>query len=100
MARGRFVIRDTFDGFLFGYCDGTFRMRVAHGIDGRAATLHSLADDLRHRLIDGTGMSFFLGDAELGQHVDDLVRGDLQLPGQLIDANFTHKKGQHTPRCR
>jgi hypothetical protein len=58
---------------------------------GARSTLHPLPDYFRHRLIDGAGMGFLLGDTELGQHVDDGVRGDLQLPCELIDSNFTHK---------
>jgi hypothetical protein len=55
------------------------------------ATLHPLADYFRHRFVNGAGVSLFLGNAELGQHVDDRVRGDLKLPCELIDSNFTHK---------
>jgi hypothetical protein len=62
---------------------------ASHG--GARTTLHPLTDYFRHWLIHGTGVGFLLGHAELGQHVDDGVRGDLQLPCELIDSNFTHK---------
>ncbi len=58
------------------------------------STLHPLPDDFCHRLINGAGVGLLFGDAELGQHVDDGVRGDLKLPGQLIDSDFTHKYRQ------
>jgi hypothetical protein len=75
------------------------KLRLGNG-DGRVgftahcsarSTLHPLPDYFRHRLINGAGVSFLLGNAELGQHVDDGMRGDLQLPCELIDSNFTHK---------
>jgi hypothetical protein len=76
----------------------TFELRLGDGDGcigfaahrGARATLHSLPYDFRHWLIDGAGMGFLLSDAELGQHVDDGMRGDLKLPGELIDSNFTH----------
>jgi hypothetical protein len=71
--------------------DGHGSISVPRSRDSSASTLHSLANDLRHRLIDGTGVSLFLGNAEPRQHVDDFVGGNLQLPCQLVDANFTHK---------
>jgi hypothetical protein len=41
--------------------------------------------------INRAGVSFFLGDTELGQHFDDLMRGDFQLPRQLVDSDFRHR---------
>jgi hypothetical protein len=73
------------------------RLGNGHGGVGFAAhrsarsTLHSLPDDFSHRLINGAGVGLLLANAELGQHVDDGMRGDLQLPCELIDSNFTHK---------
>ncbi len=73
------------------------RLGNGHGSIGFAAhgsarsTLHPLPDYFRHRLINGTGVGLLLGNAELWQHVDDGVRGDLKLPCELIDSNFTHK---------
>jgi hypothetical protein len=71
-----------------GDSDGTIGF-AAHG--GACTTLHPLTDDFRHWLINGTGVGFLLGYTELGQHVDDGMRGDFQLPCELIDSNFTHK---------
>jgi hypothetical protein len=66
--------------------------RVGFAAHGSArATLHPLADYFSYWLINGAGVRLFLGDTELGQHVDDGVRGDLKLPCELIDSNFTHK---------
>lgn len=35
-------------------------------------------------------MRFLLGDAELRQHVDQGMGEDIELPGQLVYANFAH----------
>jgi hypothetical protein len=37
-----------------------------------------------------TGVGLLLRDAQLGKHVDYRVGLHFQLPGQLVDANFTH----------
>ena len=59
------------------------------------SALHSLPDYLRDRLINGAGVRLLLGDTELGQHVDDGVRGlTSSSPGQLVDSNFTDKYRQ------
>ncbi len=75
------------------------RLRLGHGdrsigfaAHGSArSALHPLPDYFRHRVVNGTGVGLLLGNAELRQHVDDGVRGDLKLPCQLVDSNFTHK---------
>jgi hypothetical protein len=85
MPRGLFIL---LDGFGLGNGDGGVGF-APHG--SASATLHPLPDYFRHRLINRAGVGFLLGDTELGQHVDDGVRGDFQLPGELIDSNFTHK---------
>jgi hypothetical protein len=80
-----------------GFLDRLVPFRYGHGSVGFAAhggacsALHPLTDYFRHWLINGAGVGLLLGDAELGQHVDDGVRGDFQLPCELIDSNFTHK---------
>ena len=71
-----------------GYGHGSIGF-AAHGC--ACSALHPLTDYFRHWLINGAGVGLLLGDAELGQHVDDGVRGDLKLPCELIDSNFTHK---------
>ncbi len=35
-------------------------------------------------------MSLLLSDAELRQHFEDHMRGNLELPGQLVYTNFAH----------
>ena len=85
---GRFVLRLRF-----------YRLRLGHGnrrlglVNGRCDTtaLHPQPKPLGDIFVDRTGVSFLLGNAEPGQHVDDFVGGNLQLPCQLVDANFTHK---------
>jgi hypothetical protein len=44
----------------------------------------------RHVFIDGTRMGLLLGDAELGEQVEDRPRLDLQLPSELVDSDFLH----------
>jgi hypothetical protein len=81
---------------LLRHLDG-FGLGNGHGRVGFAAhcsassALHPLPDYFGHRLINRARMGFLLGDTELRQHVDDGVRGDLKLPCELIDSNFTHK---------
>ena len=41
-------------------------------------------------VLQRAGMCFLLRDAEFRKHFDDGVRLYFQLPGQLVDANFTH----------
>jgi hypothetical protein len=79
--------------FLFGRLGlGNSDGSISFAAHRRArSTLHPLADYFRHGLINRAGMSLLLGDAELGQHVNDGMRGNLELPGELIDSNFTHK---------
>ena len=77
-----------FDGLGLSNGDGSVGF-AAHR--GARSTLHPLANYFRHGLINRAGMGLLLGDAELGQHVNNGMRGDLKLPGELIDSNFTHK---------
>jgi len=79
-------------GFLndFGLCDG------GPGLGFRAhrhasTTLHALPDLLGDVFVNGAGMSFLLGDTELGQHVENCMRWDFELPRQLVDSDFRHK---------
>jgi hypothetical protein len=88
MPRGWFMPRHIFAGLPFGDSYGSIGL-AAHG--SARSTLHSLTYYFRYRLINGTGVGLLLGNAELGQHVNDGVRGDLKLPCELIDSNFTHK---------
>ena len=79
-----------------GLCDGD-----RGGAGGRllgggwlSGALYALAHQLGDIVVQGAGVSFLLGDAELRQHFEDGMRGDLELPGQLVDANFAHKRQQ------
>ncbi len=51
-----------------------------------------------HVVIDGAGVRFLLGHAEFGQHLEDLVRGDLKLSRQLVYADFLHSLRLHRTR--
>ncbi len=44
----------------------------------------------RDGFVDRTGVGFLLSDAQLGEHVEDHVRFDLKLAGQLVNTNFHH----------
>ena len=85
MPRGLLIL---LDGLRLGNGDRGVGF-APHG--SASATLHPLPDYFRHRLINRAGVRFLLGDTELGQHVDNGMRGDFQLPCELIDSNFTHK---------
>ena len=41
--------------------------------------------------VDRAGVGLLLGHAQLGELVKNLVRFDLQLPSQLINANLVHR---------
>ena len=42
-------------------------------------------------------MGFLLGDAKFRQHLENGMRGNLELPGQFIDANFAHSYDGNGP---
>ena len=46
--------------------------------------------------VDRTGMRFLLGDAQLGQTVENFVSLHFQLPRQLIDSNLLHRENYRT----
>ena len=71
--------------------NGSFSF-AAHG--DAHPTLHSLPELLGNIVVDRAGVRLFLGYAKLRQHVDNVVRGDFQLPCELVDSNFTHKLRQ------
>lgn len=87
-AHGRLMPRNFFAWLPLGDGDGCVGL-AAHG--SALSTLHAQPQLLGDVFIYGAGVGLLLGDAELGQHVDDGVRGDLKLPCELIDSNFTHK---------
>ena len=41
-------------------------------------------------LFKGTGVGFLLSDTEFREHIENCVRWNLELPGQLVNADFTH----------
>jgi len=55
-----------------------------------AFSVNALPYQLGNRLIDRTGVRLLFGDADLRQHFYDHVRWNLQLPRQLVDADFAH----------
>jgi hypothetical protein len=57
-----------------------------------AFSVDALSHQFRDRLINRAGMRLLFGDANLRQHFYDHVRWNLQLPRQLVDADFAHIK--------
>jgi len=75
--------------FFFGW--GFLHCHRSSGMCGqRFTTCEAPANLVGHGLVYRTGMRFLLRDAELRQHVDQGMGGDLELPGQLVDADFAH----------
>jgi hypothetical protein len=61
---------------------------------GRLASLDALPNQFRNRSVDRAGVGLLLSDTELGKHLEDDMRWNLELPRQLVDANFTHKSSK------
>jgi hypothetical protein len=53
-------------------------------------SVEALPHQLRNRFINRAGVRLLFGDADLRQHFYDHVRWNLQLPRQLVDADFAH----------
>jgi hypothetical protein len=69
------------------------RMRLSNFVldMGRAIPAGQTPAKFEHDMvIERTRMRFLVRNAELGQQVQDDVGLDLQLAGQLVDADFTH----------
>jgi hypothetical protein len=84
----RFVPRRRFHRLRLG--NGNRSLGLVNS-GSHATALHPQPQPLSDVFVDRTRVSFLLGNAELRQHVDDFVGGNLQLPCQLVDANFNHK---------
>jgi hypothetical protein len=79
-------VRLLFNLFRLLHCRGVstaFRVAGAFSMD-------ALPHQFRDRLINRAGMRLLFGDANLWQHFYDHVRWNLQLPRQLVDADFAH----------
>src|SRR4051794_5273865 len=74
-----------FFGFLDGHCGAAFHLYR------RTTALDALPNQFRNGFVDRAGVGLFLGDAQLGEHFEDDMRRNLELPRQLVDADFTHK---------
>jgi hypothetical protein len=75
-------------GLLFNRHGGAAGLSVCLG---RLPSLDALPNQFRNRSVDGAGVCLFLSDTELGEHLEDDMRWNLELPRQLVDADFTHK---------
>ena len=58
----------------------------------RLAALDALANQFRYRPVNRAGVRLLLSNTELGEHFEDHMRWNLELPRQLVDADFTHIK--------
>jgi len=65
---------------------------LKHGRDWYATTLDALANEFRNRLVDGARVRLLLTHSQLREHFEDRMRWNLELPGQLVNADFTHSK--------
>jgi hypothetical protein len=61
--------------------------RLRGGV-GLRLSLNGAANFLRNVHGDGTGMSLFLRDSEAGEKVDNGLRFDFELAGQLVNSNL------------
>jgi hypothetical protein len=95
MLGNGFGTRRLLVSFRFGDCHRRVGFPVRHG--ARSA-LQPFPDDLSNRFVNGTGVGFLLGDTELGQHVENRMRWDFELPCQLVDSNFRHSLLQRHAR--
>jgi hypothetical protein len=79
-------------GMLLGFNLGN-GYRAAGFLACRRAcrALQSLPDDLLDAFVNRAGVSFLFGDTELGQHLDDEMRWNFELPCQLVDTDFRHR---------
>jgi hypothetical protein len=84
--RVRLLLLLLFNLFRFLYRSGR---STALRVD-RTFSVHALAHQFRNRFVDRAGVRLFFGDADLRQHFYDHVRWNLQLPRQLVDADFAH----------
>ncbi len=55
-----------------------------------ARSRQALAELKRDVVVERAGVSLLVRDTQLRQEIDNNARFDLELAGQLIDANFTH----------
>jgi hypothetical protein len=50
-------------------------------------------------VLERTGVSFFLGDPDERQHVENRFTFDFQLSCQIVDSNLTHPPSLSPPPC-
>jgi hypothetical protein len=85
---------------LFGFrrcCAGLFRYSscgtVGAGLCGRLtgpSTAENAAQLVGHILVDRARVSLLLGNAQLGEFVQQFVSLDFQFPGQDVNTNLVH----------
>jgi hypothetical protein len=77
---------------LFRVCRGFVDGRVRLGLKVRNV-LAIVAPQLdRDVLVDGAGMRLLLGDAKFREQLQNFVSFDFQFPGQLVNANLSHRQ--------
>jgi hypothetical protein len=55
-----------------------------------AHSRHAPAEIQHHIVVERTGVRLFVGDTKFRQQIQNDARLNLEFPGQLVDANFTH----------
>jgi len=76
---------------VFEFGRSFFDSHCGRGISGRRlAAGDALANLEGDGVVDRAGVRFLLGDAELGQHFEKSMGGNLELPGQLVNSDFAH----------
>jgi hypothetical protein len=58
---------------------------------GAGAAAENAAQFFRYVVIDGTGVSLFFRNAQLGKFLQQFVSFDFQLAGQHVNSNLVHK---------
>ncbi len=88
MLRHRLGAREMLLRFHLGNGDRAFEFLACRRA---CSALQSFPDDLLDAFVNRTGVGFLFGDTELGQHLDDEVRWNFELPCQLVDTDFRHR---------
>jgi hypothetical protein len=71
---------------------GVSRFFDSRGRGTRAVAARQTPPDFQgHIVVERARMRFLVADAKLGQEVQNHVGLDLQLTGQFVNANFTHR---------
>jgi len=101
----RGVILGMYAGRFYGQSGGFLVRFLVRNSRGGARKLVLLAGNFSpYRqckiVIERAGVCFLIADAQFGQYVEDHVGLDLELTGQLVDADLTHTFEAQLPQWR